>query len=298
MASSFKPLESGEPIGVVALSGPVDAQSLAAGLEVIRSWGHPVILAPNLAEQAGYLAGDDSQRLRALEAVLDHGARVLIAARGGYGVTRLLPELDLGDFARRDVMVVGYSDLTALMNGLIAAGGGPQIHGPMVASGLSRRRNSESLRLLLSGELAGKTIFRFGPEHVVRGGRVRGRSVGGNLAMLEAGLGTPYEAPFAGSLLFVEEVGEPLYRVDRMLTHLRGSARLRGVKALICGSLRGCRPAKDVASRWRELVVEAVGEEIPVVLGLPFGHGALNLSFPIGVQLELDTDAGTIRWRL
>ena len=143
--------------------------------------------------------------------------------------------------------MVGFSDLTALLNGLVAAGGGPQIHGPMAASGLDREPNADRLRALLTGGLVGETLFRFEPDQVVRQGRARGRSIGGNLSMLEAALGTPYEAPFEDSLLFLEEVGEPLYRLDRMLTHLRGSARLRGVKALICGSLRGCRPARKAA---------------------------------------------------
>ncbi len=296
-SSTFRPLEPGEPIGVVGLSGPVDGHLLGAGLEVLRSWGHPVIPAPNLAARSGYLAGDDEDRLQGLRYVIDRGARILVAARGGYGVTRLLPDLDLGGLVRRDVVVVGYSDLTALMNGLVAAEGSLHIHGPMAASGLDRRPNADRLRAVLTGRLVGETLFRFKPKQVVREGCARGRSIGGNLAMLEAALGTPYEAPFEDSLLFLEEVGEPLYRLDRMLTHLRGSARLRGVKALICGSLRGCRPAREAADRWRELVAEAVGESVPVVVDLPFGHGARNLAFPIGAEVELDTDGGTIRWR-
>jgi muramoyltetrapeptide carboxypeptidase len=194
-------------------------------------------------------------------------------------------------------MLVGYSDLTALMNGLLSAGAGPQVHGPMAAAGVHRSRNELRLRAVMGARLVGKTLFRFGSNQVVRKGTARGRAVGGNLAMLEATLATPYEAPFENGLLFLEEVGEPLYRLDRMLTHLRSSGRLRGVKALICGSLRGCRPARRRSERWRELVSEAAAPEVPVVVDLPFGHGARNLAFPLGSELELDTDRGTIRWR-
>jgi muramoyltetrapeptide carboxypeptidase len=256
-----------------------------------------VIPAPNLEARSAYLAGEDDERLGGLVHVLDRGARVVLAARGGYGVTRLLPRLELGELVRRDLVLIGYSDLTAMMNGLIAAGAGPQIHGPMVAAGLVRERNGSRLRAVLDGELAGQTLFRVRPAQVVHGGRARGRAVGGNLATLEATLATPCEAPFSGGLLFLEEVGEPRYRIDRMLTHLRASGRLRGVKALICGSLRDCRPARGRSQWWRELVADAVGPEVPLVVDLPFGHGARNLAFPLGAELELDTDRGTIRWR-
>jgi muramoyltetrapeptide carboxypeptidase len=297
VAKRFKPLEPGEPIGVVALSGPVDRDRLSAGLDVLRAWGHPLIPAPNLDARSAYLAGGDEQRLAGLEHVVERGARVVLAARGGYGVTRLLPHLELGELVRRGLMLIGYSDITALMNGLVAAGSGPQVHGPMAAAGLVRDRNGRRLRALLEGELVDMELFRVRPSQVVRGGRVRGRAVGGNLAMLEATVGTPFEARFAGGLLFLEEVGEARYRLDRMLTHLRTSGRLRGVKALICGSLHDCRPVHGRSAWWRELVTEVLGPGVPVVVDLPFGHGARNLAFPLGAELELDTDRGTIRWR-
>ncbi len=98
-------------------------------------------------------------------------------------------------------------------------------------------------------------------------------------------------------MLFLEEVGEPLYRLDRLLTQFRSSARLRGVKALICGSLRACGRVAERAERWRSMVAEAAPPEAPVVVDLPFGHAARNLAFPIGGTVEVDTGAGVIRWR-
>jgi muramoyltetrapeptide carboxypeptidase len=120
--------------------------------------------------------------------------------------------------------------------------------------------------------------------------------MGGNLSLLTAMLGTPRQPDLDGSVLFLEEVGEPLYRLDRMLTHLAGSGTLRGVKALITGSLRGCRPAAQRANRWLELILEVAPEAAPIVVDLPFGHGKVNLAFPLGATVEVDTDAGTIRW--
>jgi muramoyltetrapeptide carboxypeptidase len=294
--SIWRPLEPGEPIGVVALSGPVDPAKLEAGLAVLRGWGHPVIEALNLRSEDGYLAGSDAERLAGLDGVLAAGVRWVMAARGGYGSTRLLPSVSLERLRDREVSLIGYSDLTAFLNPLAQNGGAVQIHGPMAAAGLARPHNAKRLRALLTGELSGGVLFRFPERAVARSGRAAGPALGGNLTLVTSLLGTPWEMDFDGCVLFLEEVGEPLYRLDRMLTHLRGSGRLRNVKALIGGSLRGCGPVSDRSDGWRRMLVEAAPAEVPVVAGLPFGHGAANLAFPIGAIVEIDTDRRRITW--
>ncbi|TFG39092.1 MAG: LD-carboxypeptidase [Candidatus Aminicenantes bacterium] len=294
--SIWRPLEPGEPIGVVALSGPVDPAKLEAGLTVLRDWGHPVIEAANLRAEQGYLAGSDSERLAGLEEVLGAGVRWIVAARGGFGCTRLLPSVSLDRLREREVSLIGYSDLTAFLNPLAQNGGAVQIHGPMAAAGLTRPHNANRLRALLTGELSGGVLFRFPEGAVARSGRAVGPALGGNLTLVTALLGTPWEPDFDGCVLFLEEVGEPLYRLDRMLTHLRGSGKLRNVKALIGGSLRGCGPVSDRSDGWRRMLVEAAPAEVPVVVGLPFGHGAANLAFPIGAIVDIDTDRRRITW--
>jgi muramoyltetrapeptide carboxypeptidase len=291
----WHPLEPGEPIGVVALSGPVDAEKLDDGLRILRGWGNPVIEASNLRRKESYLAGGDDERMRGLEEVVAKGARVIIAARGGYGASRLLDRIDWRDLSKRAICMVGFSDLTAILNPL--ATGVPQIHGPMVAAGLSRRYNARRLHSVLAGELKGEPLFRIPEASVVRPGRAEGRALGGNLTVLTALIGTPWEPEFDGSVLFLEEINEPLYRLDRMLTHLRGSGRLRNVKALIGGSLRGCRPASERPDSWRRLLLEATGPSAPVVVDLPFGHGAANLAFPIGATVEVDTNSLQVIWK-
>ncbi len=174
LPAKLVPLEPGEPLGVVALSGPVEQGRLAAGLDVLRSWGHPLVLAPNLGAREPYLAGNDEERLAGLEAVVDGGARVVIAARGGYGVTRLLPRLPWQRLADRKVTLVGYSDVTALLNPLASRSGVAQVHGPMVAAGLARPQNARRLRRVLAGELEGEVLLRFPPSAVVRTGAAEG----------------------------------------------------------------------------------------------------------------------------
>ena len=296
MNTDWISLEPGEPIGVVALSGPVDADKLDAGLQVLRDWGHPVIEASNLHHEDAYLAGRDEDRLAGLEEVVESGARILVAARGGFGASRLLDLIDWAELLKRGICMVGFSDLTAILNPL-CRDGILQIHGPMVASGLISSRNARRLHSVLLGELKGEPLFRFPEASVVRPGCAEGRALGGNLAVLTALVGTPWEPEFDGSVLFLEEVNEPLYRLDRMLTHLRGSGRLRNVKALIGGSLRGCRPASGRLGLWRRLLSEVAPPTAPVIVDLPFGHGATNLAFPIGATVEIDTNALQIIWK-
>jgi muramoyltetrapeptide carboxypeptidase len=296
MSATWIPLVPGELIGVVALSGPVDPGKLAAGLDVLRGWGHPVIEASNLRRKEAYLAGDDAERLAGVDEVVEAGARFIIAARGGYGATRLLAELPWGRLEQNGVSFVGFSDVTAIINPLASAGASLQVHGPMVAAGLTARHNGRRLHSLLRGELAGEALFRFPQGSVVRPGIARGHALGGNLSVIASLVGTPWEPDFDGCVLFLEEVNEPLFRLDRLLTHLRGSGRLRNVKALIGGSLRGCRPAGERADTWRRLLLEAAPKTAPVVVGLPFGHEATNLAFPIGRTVELDTRAQRVVW--
>jgi muramoyltetrapeptide carboxypeptidase len=291
----WHPLQPGEPIGVVALSGPLDPTKLDAGLDVLRSWGHPVIEASNLRREESYLAGKDRERWTGLEEVVEGGARIVVAARGGYGSARLLEQISWPDLSKRGVCLIGFSDVTAVLNPL-GNNGVPQVHGPMVASGLDVRFNAKRLYSLLRGELVGEPLFHIPERSVVRGGSAGGRALGGNLTVLTSLIGTPWEPDYDGCILFLEEVNEPLYRLDRLLTHLRSSGRLRNVKALIGGSLRGCRPASERPDVWRRLLLEAAPESAPVVVDLPFGHGKANLAFPIGATIEIDTDALQIVW--
>jgi muramoyltetrapeptide carboxypeptidase len=255
-----------------------------------------VIEASNLHREESYLAGSDGERLAGLEEVVDGGARFIIAARGGYGSARLLEQIRWRDLAKRRVCVVGFSDVTAVLNPL-GNNGVPQVHGPMAAAGLEVRYNANRLYSVLRGELAGEPLFHIPERSVVRDGSAEGRVLGGNLTVLTSLIGTPWEPDFDGSVLFLEEVNEALYRLDRLLTHLRSSGRLRNVKALIGGSLRGCRPASERPDVWRRLLLEAVPESVPVVVDLPFGHGKANLAFPIGSTVEVDTDALQIVWK-
>lgn len=287
------PVPNGGRIGVFALSGPVSAERLASGVRRLESEGFEVELAPNLALHQRYLAGSDSERLAGLEWLLERGVDALLAARGGYGAMRVLPALPWERLSRWGGWIVGFSDVTVLH--AAAAGRYPYatLLGPMVTTLARHEDSARRLVAWLRREVPAR-ISAVTPRHVVRGGTARGVAIGGTLSLLASLVGTPYDYDYDGAVLFVEEVGESLYRLDRLLTHLRLSSRLARVQAIVSGRLVGCsRGEAGWREEWRRLLAEAAPQAV-VVEGLPFGHGSRNLSIPIGVEVAVDTAAGSI----
>ncbi len=296
MPEIFTPLRPDEPIGVVALSGPADPEKLELGLANLRSWNRPILEASNLRLASEYLAGEDDCRIEGLNELLDQGIRVMWMARGGYGITRILDRLPWKRLIEAEAVFIGYSDATPLLNSLASRGETVQIHGPVVTE-LSdwNAPNFVRVRALLEGELRGAPLFAIGDLNVVRPGRAVGKALGGNLSLLAAVAGTSWAPDFRGAVVFLEDVNEPAYKLDRLLTQLLCSGILKEVKALITGDLYRC--GAGCTARWRRLLLEAVPETVPVVCGLPFGHGPANLAFPVGAVVELDTDGGALTWR-
>jgi muramoyltetrapeptide carboxypeptidase len=279
----------------MAPSGPCPPDALGAGVEFLRGQGFEVLLAPNVLSRARYLAGSDDERLAGIAWLLDEGVDALIATRGGYGVPRLLPGIPWERLASWQGWVVGFSDVTALHAALATRFPRATLHGPMVASFGRDPRGAELTVAWLTGR-APRRIFELDGSHVVRPGIVRGVSAGGTLTLLAALVGTPFEPEYEGSVLFLEDVGEPLYRLDRLLTQLRLSSRLGRVTAVVAGRLALCgRGEEKWRDRWRELLLEAAPGAV-VAEGLPFGHGRENVPFPLGVEVVVDTVRGEITW--
>lgn len=306
-------LPPGGTIALVAPAGsvPVDDQGrlhpkLAAGLERLQAAGYRTVFGRHVFARHGYLAGDDSGRLADLRwALTDPGIDAVICVRGGYGSPRLLEQADFAplarDFARRPRPLVGFSDLTALLAALTAVTGIPTFHGPTLGS-LDEPANLEALLRLIGRDA------RF-PQQVVpmaapgaprprtlRSGRAEGRLVGGNLSLLCALVGTPYEPDPRGAVLLLEDVGEPPYRLDRMLTHLRLAGWLRQVAGIIVGELVDCDPPAGRPSfTAAEVLEERLGDlGVPCLVDVPCGHGRWQLTLPLGARVALDAGAGTV----
>jgi muramoyltetrapeptide carboxypeptidase len=292
------PVRPGDRVGVAALSGPAETARLERGLAALAELGFEPVSAVNVADRHGLFAGEDAARLDAFhELAADPSIRAIFFVRGGHGLLRLLPRVDWDLLARHPRAYVGYSDLTPFLLQVVERLGLVAFHGPMVAADLARGLEDgerESLLAALAGEYPVELPVEM--EEVERARPAAdGPLLGGCLSLLTAVLGTPFAARLDGSLLFLEDIGEPLYRLDRMLTHLRLSGSLDAIHAMIFGHI-GCldAPAQDSAGCIRPLRL-ALGEvPWPVAWGVAAGHRAPNLTLPLGLPSRLDPAGGRL----
>jgi muramoyltetrapeptide carboxypeptidase len=301
-------LQPSDLVAVVSPSGPVRPELVAAGVALLRSWGLRPVLAPHAFDQHAYLAGTDSDRLADLNAALaDPEVRGIVVTRGGYGVQRIVDRIDLAAVRRDPKPVVGFSDLTALQLALWRGARMACLHGPGAAWRVERTgpASAQSLRnALMSPEpvvveqdpvATTAPVTRPGPVPPPAGrpGTAAGRLLGGNLSVLAATLGSPDFPDLTGAILLVEEVGEPPYKVDRMLTQLRRAGVLSRLAGVAVGQFLRC------TDRWSTDIAEVLDERlrdlaVPVLGGLPVGHGPDQLTVPVGVPALLDVPAATL----
>jgi len=288
-------LAPGDPVRVIAPSGPVPREAFAAGLEVLRA-RYDVRHDDGVFAREGYLAGPDERRLAELTAALaDPDARAIVMARGGYGLMRLLPFIDVGALVARPRPIVGFSDGTALL-ALAARAGVASIHGPVVTQ-LGNLASADQRALFERLETPGPSLLLDGLEGLIPG-RVRGPLIGGNLEMFSRLIGTPYLPDVAGAILFFEDLGERPYRIDRLLAHLDLAGIFGAASGVLLGDFSGCREPEATRAdspTAEEVLVDRLGRlSIPVALGGAFGHGTRNRALPYGTVCELDTAAGTL----
>jgi muramoyltetrapeptide carboxypeptidase len=279
-------------VGVAALSGPVDPARLQAGLAALRRLGFEPVLGANLRSRDGLFAGGDAERLAAFhQLAADPALPVIFFARGGHGLLRVLPALDWELLKRRPRAYVGYSDLTPFLLEVVRRLGLVAFHGPMVAADLARGlapAEEESLLAALAGRYPAVQPFSRWLREPPAGGAV-GPLLGGCLSLLTATLGTPFAPDLESAVLFWEDLNEPPYRVDRMLTHLGLSGNLANIAAMIVGHLEnGHRPA-EAQPDWPALISGSVASfSWPLAWGLESGHVAPNRTLPLGLTARLD----------
>jgi len=289
-------LNPGDPVRIVAPSGPVDPQRFETGVDILAERYDPIYDREGVLARSGYLAGDDASRLEALhEAIADEQCCAVFLARGGYGLMRLLLDIDRTLLVSHPKPIVGFSDATVLL-ALCAETGVASIHGPVVSQlGDLPPSDVESLFALL--ESVEPRLLDSGLTEL-NSGRARGPLLGGNIEVLTRLVGTPFEPDFSDAILFLEEVNEPPYRLDRLLTHLELAGVFDRIAGIAVGELCGCERTLDgvvPTPTSGDVIAERLGRlEIPVGLNGSFGHGKRNLALPYGTIVELDTTAGTL----
>lgn len=288
-------LRPGDRVMLVSPSGPARPERVARGEALLSDWGLRVSQAPNTTARQGYLAGSDAQRLSGVNAApRDPQIRGVICTRGGYGAQRIVDGLDIAAARADPKVLVGFSDVTALQLALWRGARLASVYGPG-AAWLEERtpaRSAESLRAtLMSADPVVVAADPDGDTYPVRvPGRAAGTLLGGNLCILVSSVGTPDFPPLAGAILLLEEVAEPPYKVDRMLTQLRRTGLLAGLGGVALGQFTGC------ADGWPVSIVDVLSERlgdlgVPVLGGLPVGHGYGQRSVPVSVPAVLDATA-------
>ncbi len=293
--SMLKPpaLCRGDLIGVVAPGAAVDGAEFDAGVRVLEQAGYRVRIGNAVRKRVGYLAGSDAERLADLiEMFSDREVRAVIAARGGYGSGRLLAQFDPAVVRARPTIFVGYSDCTFLLIQIVQRAGVIAFHGPMVAGLDHNAERAAALLPLLSGDRSG---WNWSATTVIRPGTAEAPMVGGCLSILTAALGTPYAVASAGRLLFIEDVNEKPYRIDRMLTQLRQAGALDDVAGVVFGEMPNCTSGPTESVTVLDVIREAfAGAPYPVVFGLSAGHGRGATTLPFGARVRLADERLTL----
>lgn len=280
---------------VIAPSSPFDREAFARGIALLGARYH-VSFDPSIFERKWFFAGDDARRRAELEAAIDDpDVEAIFGARGGYGAMRILSGIDPARVAARPRVLVGLSDLT-LLHALWAKARVCSIHGAMVTA---LPRTPPAIRQRLFAALEGappppieRLTHLAGPRAVVEG-----PLLGGNLSLLAAATGTPLAMPLAGAILFLEDVGEAPYRIDRMLTQLLLAGALDRVAGVVLGTFTRCGPGRDGPTAL-EIAQDRLGVlGVPVLAGIPAGHEDDAIELPFGVEARLDPQRGVVTFR-
>jgi muramoyltetrapeptide carboxypeptidase len=297
-----RPLLAGEEVGVIALAAAVERERFAKGRAYLEAAGFRsrVLLDPS-ADYGVYthLFASDSPtaRSRALQILIDDSEiRAILAARGAYGSAELLPLVDFSRLRANPKVIVGFSDITAVLIAAYQDAGVVCVHGPSLESGFTKAASGnveagEAVRLLLSVLGGGKfPVYSFKPlpSRNSGGAAVEGPLVGGNLTLLCSLMGTPWEPHFDDHIVFLEEVGERPYRIHRLLLQLKLAGKFKAVRGVVFGTLRDCEPVNnqgpDVVTVMRDIFKDA---PFPVLMDGPFGHIDRNLPMPLGIRARL-----------
>ncbi len=280
-------LRPGDTIGVVAPAGPFERKLFSQGLSTLEAMGFQIRVPKEIFEKTGYLAGDDAHRAQLVNRLFkDPAIHAIVCARGGFGSLRILPRLDFDAIRENPKIFMGFSDITALLTAITTLGGLVSFHGPVVttlANALKNTRDALSAAILSDAPLEVQSANGV----VIRAGRAQGPVIGGNLTTLCHLLKTPFEARFKNHILLLEDRGEALYRIDRMLFQMKLAGCFEGIAGLVLGSFEGCGSLDDVFQVFEEHFKDI---SVPILAGFDVGHGEQNLTIPIGLDATLDAD--------
>ncbi len=302
-----KAVKKGDTVGIISPSAATaDRMEFTYAKEAMEGLGFKVKLGENLRNRSGHLAGTDQERADDLNAMFaDPEVRMIICIRGGSGAARILPLLDYGLIKKNPKPLQGYSDITALHAAIHSQTGLITFHGPN-GSGSWNSFNVKQFEKVFFGNepIVFKNETSKGDDLVTKGNRIqtltggkaKGRILGGNLTVLTALSGTPYYPDFQDSILFIEDIGEDPYRIDRMLSTLKLNGTLDRVKGFVFGQCSDCTPGGGYGAFTVDQLIDnyILPLKVPAYTGAMIGHVSRQFIIPVGAEVELDADAGSI----
>ena len=303
-----KRLEPGKTIGVIApASAPGSDRLIKSGIKIMERRGYKVKMGKFSRAAKGFLAGTDKQRLSDLHAMFkDPEVDAIICLRGGYGATRLLKKIDYQLIRRNPKIFVGFSDITGLAMAFLKKANLVTFHGPMITSNIAHKNGRKYtlgtlMDMITKPEPFGSILPGSGIRRgkTLRRGRASGALVGGNLSLLTTLLGTPWEFSTQNKIVFIEEVGEANYRIDRMFTHLLNAGKLADAAGIVLGYFSDTeikpgpddKPTQSLEEIFRDRLRSL---NIPIAYGFPFGHEKITATLPVGVKATLDASKGDL----
>jgi muramoyltetrapeptide carboxypeptidase len=283
-------LQQGDTIGITAPAGGLSIPEITSAVDLFRQWGFHVVYGRHLFNRRGSFAGTDKQRASDVQKMLDDPKiKTIVCARGGYGSIRMVGKLNFEKFIKAPKWLVGYSDITVLHATLQQCLGIESIHGAMprvVPPKQPDMVSFDSLRAMLFGEVS---EYNLQPHRLNRTGHGTGILVGGNLSVLYSIAGTKYDPELQGKILFIEDLNEYLYHIDRMMMNLKVRGKLSALKGIVVGHMTDMKgSASGFHKPAYKIIEEAVAEyHYPVLYNFPAGHDHPNLSLPLGREVTL-----------
>lgn len=289
-------LQTGDQIRIISPSGVIDSVWIDGATKLLTKWNLKVTEGSFARNKYGRFAGTKEQRISDLQMALDdHNVRAILCSRGGYGVAQIIDKLDFTEFYKSPKWLIGFSDIS-ILHAAINALGFASIHAVMAKQMTELPKNSlqiESLKNILFGKLP---VYETEIQPLNRIGSAHGKLVGGNLSVFSGLRSTPYDLHFDNNILFIEDIGEKPYHIDRMMQNLRLSGALKNLAGLIVGQFSDCDEDPLMMQNISEIIFDAVGNyDYPVCFNFPAGHVDYNLALALGMEVQLNVGHSKVK---
>ncbi len=286
-------LKAGDTIGMVCPAGYMPFEKAQTCIETLTAWGFKVIPGKTLGHQFNYFSGTDEERITDLQKMLDdNNIHAILCGRGGYGTGRIIDKIDFSEFVKHPKWIIGFSDITLLHCHLFSNHKIASLHAPMAAAFNDGEYKNQYIESLYKALIGKKADYKTEGNILNQKGKGTGILVGGNLSLLVNAIGTSSDIKTKNKILFIEEIGEYIYGIDRMMYQLKRSGKLDDLKGLIIGTFSEMKDTTIPFGKTVEEVIKDIVTEYdyPVCFGFPVGHDKENYALKIGVKYELNVE--------